>query len=131
MKLLFFVIASLILPNLAHSQPRDENGWTTYLASQYRDTRKWEEQYRTPDGSYIDIVSPEIAYEVEWAPKHHEAVGQALFYSAVTGKRPGIILLIKDPAKEQKYYLRTLVVAHKFNIKVITVDTRFYPPREN
>ena len=72
------------------------------------DARKGE---RTPDGSYPDIETPTHAYEVDWCsdPKWKEAIGQARFYARTTGKKPGVILLMKSGDLQRLYYLRCLV----------------------
>lgn len=101
----------------------DEVTWTTYIVSQHKED-EWQEQFRTADGSYVDIVTPTHAIEVEWASKWSEAIGQSLYYAAATGKKPGIILLIKDWKTDRKYYLRCLVVTNKYGIELVTLDAK-------
>lgn len=104
----------------------DENTWTDYIVSQHVND-EWTGQVRTPDGSYCDVSSPTHAYEVDWASKWPEGVGQCLYYAATLEKKPGLILLVKDWKKEQKYYLRALVVCHKHNIQLIVIDAKTPP----
>lgn len=77
-------------------------------------------EVRTPDGSRVDILTKEYAVEVDWCKsgKWAEAIGQSLFYAAATNRKPAIILLMKNPVKERRYYLRALVVCNKYNIKL-------------
>lgn len=116
------LLLCLSLPLVAEDRTAwNENTWTAYLCSQHAD---WESQHRTPDGSYVDVLTPTHAMEVEWAGKHHEAVGQALLYAILTERQPGIILLVKDWKVEQKYYLRCLAVCAKHGIRLIVVEVR-------
>jgi len=79
-----------------------------------------------PDRSEIDVESKDIAYEIDFANKWKEAIGQSLFYGISTGKRPGIILLMGkgNPDLERLYYLRCLVVCGKHGITLRTVKMR-------
>lgn len=77
-----------------------------------------EVEVRLWDSTRIDMVNDEYAIEVEWASKWAEGIGQALYYSEVTGKKPGVVLLIKDMTKEAKYVYRLQTVASKYNIKI-------------
>lgn len=74
-----------------------------------------------PDGTRCDIITEEFAIEVDWAEKWAEAIGQSLYYAAQTGKRPGILLILKDP-KDQRFLQRLQTVIHEFQLG-ITIDT--------
>jgi len=52
------------------------------------------------DGTFCDLLSDELAIEVDWPRKWAEAVGQSLWYARLTGRKPAIILLLKDPAHD-------------------------------
>ncbi|MFK5954486.1 MAG: hypothetical protein QM498_15645, partial [Desulfobacterium sp.] len=52
-------------------------------------------EVRTYDGSKIDIFDGRIAYEVEWATKWKESIGQSMLYGIQSNTQPGIILLSK------------------------------------
>ena len=83
---------------------------------------KGELEHPTVDGSRVDILTQKYAYEVDWSSKWAEAVGQSLYYAAATGKKPAIILLMKDRKAEQKYYLRCLVVCSRHDIHLEAWD---------
>jgi len=70
------------------------------------------------DKSRVDLLNEEYAIEADWAPKWAEAVGQSLYYSILTNKKPAIILLVKDMNKEAKYIYRCQSVCVKHNIKL-------------
>ena len=53
----------------------------------------------------VDLVHAEHAYEVEWASKWKESIGQSLWYAQQLNKKPGIILLMKSK-EDYKYFLQ-------------------------
>ncbi len=92
----------------------DENSEVRRIAPKYNA----EVEVRLWDSTRVDMLTEEYAIEVDWAPKYAEAIGQSLYYSIVTGKKPGIILLIKDIKKESRFVYRLQTVAAKYDIKV-------------
>ena len=54
------------------------------------------------DRTRVDCVTSEYAIEFDYASKWYEAVGQSLHYGIKTGKKPGIVLIMKS-TKDQKY----------------------------
>ncbi len=59
---------------------------------------------------------PTHAIEVDWSRKWAEGIGQCLFYAEMTGRKPGLLLLIKDPAREWRYLWRAALVCGKHGI---------------
>jgi hypothetical protein len=70
------------------------------------------------DLSRVDMVTSTHAIEVDFSRKWPEAVGQSLYYSILTGKKPGIVLLVKDVGKERRYVFRCQAVCAKHDIKL-------------
>jgi hypothetical protein len=70
------------------------------------------------DNTRIDMLTDTHAIEVDWSAKWAEAIGQSLYYAAVSGKQPGIILLVKQPAAEQRHVFRCQTVCAKHGIKL-------------
>lgn len=70
--------------------------WTE---SDYRDhicgAAGWRMEQHMPNGTRADCVSETHAWEIDFAHKWAEALGQSLNYAAETGKTPGIILICK------------------------------------
>ena len=87
-----------------------------------------EEDFTTVDGSKVDIMSKDTTYEIDYClNKWKEAVGQSLFYSIATGKKPGIILLMgksNNAELEKIHYLRCLAVCAKFDIELIAIKMK-------
>jgi hypothetical protein len=84
-------------------------------------------EYVLPDRSRVDCLTGTHAFEADWAQglKVYESIGQALYYSAETGKQPGILLLIKKNNSE-KYIRKVRRVIETFNlpIKLVIRDVR-------
>ena len=59
-------------------------------------------EYRLKDKTRVDILTDDLAIEVDFAPKWYEAIGQACHYSSLTGKRPAILLIVRAE-KDEKY----------------------------
>jgi hypothetical protein len=87
-----------------------------------------DRSYQLPDGSEVDLLSKDYSYEIDYAAKWKEAIGQALFYSIMTGKSPGIILLMGkgDYRTERMYYLRCKLVCSKYEIRLQLVKMKDY-----
>jgi len=52
----------------------------------------------------VDCVTDEYVIEVDFAKKWYEGVGQSLHYATVTGKKPGLALIIDET--EERFYQR-------------------------
>lgn len=100
--------------------PAPETTQARRIASRYNA----EPEVRLWDGTRVDLLSPTHAYEIDWASKWAEAIGQALYYAHTTEKRPGIILLINDLDSEKQFVYRLMTVANIYNIDVFLEDVK-------
>ena len=79
-------------------------------------------------GGRVDLVTDEYAYEVEWANKWKNAIGQSIWYSLQTNKKPGIIIIQETPS-EFKYVQQLFSALDHANlssqIKVLVFPTDF------
>lgn len=89
-------------------------------------------EYRLNDGTRVDCLTDKLAVEVDFAPKWHECIGQALYYAQKTRRVPACVLIIENPEKDMKfvYRLRYAVYNKKkipefrtFTIKQPPIDT--------
>lgn len=100
-----------------------------FISSEIEITKKLEEKYQAKgitlwDRTRPDLLNKEYAFEVDWAPKWAEAIGQSLYYAAVTRKKPAIILLVKDMKIDQKYVYRCQTVCVRYNIALFVEKVR-------
>ena len=96
------------------------DAWSNERHNQMRIAEKYQAEVGAlmPDGTWCDLLGPKIAWEVERAgPKFYEAVGQALHYAAQSGKKPGVILLVKDPALEWRQIYRCAYLCGRHGIE--------------
>lgn len=72
-----------------------------------------------PDRTRVDCLTETHAIEVDFARKWAEAVGQALYYSHVTGRAPGILLIMEEQGDE-RFLERLLKLTERLGIAVWT-----------
>lgn len=84
-----------------------------------------EIEHVLPDRTRVDCLSDTHAIEYDWGKKWAESLGQSLHYSAMTGKKAGIVL-ITIPRNKERYLkrLRGAIKAHGLDVDVWTVDKR-------
>ena len=74
--------------------------------------------------SRVDFLTKEYAVEIDFARKWPEAIGQSLYYSLVTGKKPAIILLAV-PRKDDRFVYRCQAVCAKHSIKLFVEKVQY------
>lgn len=74
-----------------------------------------------PDKARVDCVTRTHAIEVDFASKWGEAIGQSLYYATALHKKAGIVLIMEDGKKDQKYLDRVMAVAKEHDITVWTI----------
>jgi len=94
-----------------------------HIADSWCQAHHGESEVVLPDRTRCDCVTDQYAVEVEWADNWMEAIGQALWYGAQTGKKPGIVLIIRC-RKDDKYWikLKTTISMYSLSIRVWRVN---------
>lgn len=83
------------------------------------------------DRTRIDCVTGEYAVEVDFGAKWAEAIGQALFYSAQSGLKPGIVLILKKPSEDRFLTrLKTALDHHGLIIRIWVMRPEDLPPAD-
>lgn len=82
-------------------------------------------EYKLPDGTRVDVMTKNYAVEFDFAKKWAEAVGQALHYGRMTGKKPAIVLIIEQPS-DFKYYKRVKPLCKQYNITLWYMKSPIY-----
>jgi len=113
---------ALILLLLLAATPANEVEWCRHLAPKYGA----EVEVRLDDGTRCDLVTETEAIECDWAKngKWAEAIGQSLYYAIELEKKPAIILLVKDPKRDQRYVDRCRKVCDRYGIRLYVERTR-------
>jgi len=78
-------------------------------------------EYVLSDRTRVDCQTSTYSFEVDFGRKAFEAVGQSLYYSMMTGKKAGIVL-IQETKADNKYIGRILKLAEKYNIHVFIIN---------
>jgi len=76
-------------------------------------------EHRLQDNTRVDILTDDLAIEVDFASKWFEGIGQALHYAALTNKTPAVILIVEND-QDEKYVTAALNVARKMSLKLST-----------
>ena len=109
MRTILLTIA-LLFPTIAQSGEREESA---RLAIEYGGVA----EYMLFDRTRVDILTNTYAIEVEYPAKWAEAVGQSLYYAAVTNRKPAIIFLVTGQ-DDNRFVYRAMVAGNKFGITV-------------
>lgn len=74
------------------------------------------------DKCRVDCLTPTHAFEIDFAKKWAEAVGQSLYYAEKTGKRAGIVLILEKPGDGRHVQrLRSTIDSQQLPIDVYLV----------
>ena len=87
--------------------------------------QKGQMEYVLPDFTRVDCLTEDHAIEFDFANKWAESIGQALHYGMMTGKKPGIVLIIEKP-KQFVYYNRIVPLCEKYGITLWTMKSPLY-----
>ena len=81
------------------------NDWSEKEYSDYIQTLTGGEREVSVQSGRIDLVTDEFAFEIEWARKWKESIGQTLWYAMQTNKKPAIVLIMESKS-DYKYYIQ-------------------------
>ena len=80
-------------------------------------------EYRLADHTRVDCQTSTYSFEVDFGHKAFEAVGQALYYSMMTGKKAGIVL-IQETKADNRYIGRIKKLAQKYHISIFIINKK-------
>lgn len=110
---------------MTRPMPTDnEVTWSRWIASFGPERFRGVAEFQSPDGSRVDILTDELAIEVEWSKKWAESIGQALLYSITTNRRAAVLLLIRNKPTERLYITRAAAVCERAGIEFHIMETR-------
>lgn len=78
-------------------------------------------EYVLEDRARVDCLTEEYAVEIDFAPKWAEAVGQALYYAIMTGKKPGVVLILRNEG-DKRFLKRISKISSIYKIRVWEID---------
>lgn len=78
-------------------------------------------EYTLPDKTRIDCLTEEYAIEFDYAKKWAESIGQSLYYSKMTDKKPAVAIIIQNPS-DKKYVRRILKAEPSITVFIIPCE---------
>jgi hypothetical protein len=112
--LLLLVIASAAIASGAHAGNEHPERW---YQVRWCEAHRGQVEYILPDQTRCDCLTKTHAVEVDFAKKWAEAIGQALHYSAQSGKRAGLVLILES-RQDQKYWARLTKIIAYFGLPI-------------
>lgn len=118
MKKILLLITLIIFTLSVSLQAKERE---SYYQKLFAEAINGETEFVLPDRARVDILNETYAIEVDFAAKWAESVGQALYYSEMTGKRAGVLLVVNGDNDEQ-HIKRLMTLAAKYGITVWIMD---------
>lgn len=100
-------------PCCALEEHSRESGYNEQWCSEHKGIR----EKTLKDKTRCDCVTETHAVESDYGKKWAEAIGQSLHYAAVTGKKAGIVLIIKNE-EECRYLDRLIMTIESFHLPI-------------
>lgn len=117
----FWILLSIFFINLLPAQCHQ------YLEKEYQNVwcsaNKGILEYTLSDGARVDCVTQTHAIEFDFASKWAESIGQSLYYGKSLCKQSGVVLIMENPEKDERYLKRLQAVAITHGITVWTMTT--------
>jgi len=118
MKKILLMIALILFSVSAFSQTRQNE---KYYQLAFADIVDGKTEVVLSDRTRVDVVTDTHVFEVDFAEKWAESIGQALHYEGMTGKQAGVLLVMKG-YEEERFLDRLMGVASKHGIEVWVWD---------
>ena len=116
------ILLTILIIQSSHALENED-----YYNRQFCTQESGQAEYSLPDRSRVDCLTDTHAFEADWADglKVYESIGQSLYYAAETGKKPGILLLVRKK-NSAKYIRKVKRVIESWNlpIKLIIKDVQ-------
>lgn len=125
MKLFWWLVAVAVIAAYLQSASAAEKDFQNPWCDQHNGIS----EYVLPDNARVDCLTSTHAVEHDFARKWAECIGQALFYGAVTGRRPGCVLILES-VKDQRYVNRYNKVMEEWKLPVDVWFMYDMPPPE-
>ena len=117
---IFLLIILIFLSFSTYAIEKEE-----YYSNKFCEELSGQSQFKLKDLSRIDCLTDTHAFEVDWADgmKVYEAIGQSLYYASQTGKKPGILLLIrKNNSEKHIRKVQEVIISFNLPIELVVID---------
>jgi hypothetical protein len=118
---LIFLAVILVIPILAGAdRPQEMFALPSdYYRQQWCTEHRGATEVRMADGSSADCITSTHVVQFQFAQKWSEAIGSALYYSSQTGKKAGIVIIIKED-HDLEYWKRLNATIEYFKLPIRT-----------
>ncbi len=123
MKQIIVLILSLLSLGCTSSRQhinQDHHHPERYYQNQWCNKVGGLQEYHLEDGTRVDCLTETHAVEFDFAKKWAESIGQALYYADMTGKRPGVVLIMEQPG-DDRFKARLKRISDRYGITVWTI----------
>lgn len=123
MRWLALVLLVLLLSGCAGSRQHishAHNHPEKYYQDRWCEKHQGATEYVLKDHTRVDCLTDKYAIEFDFAPKWAESIGQALYYAEMTGRRPGVVLIMENQGDE-RYKARLQRVSDRYGLTVWTM----------
>lgn len=103
-------LAPIVEAKTMHKEKEYQRAWCT--------AHHGQQEVILPNKTRVDCLTDTHAIEFDFAHKWAESIGQALYYAQATNKKAGIVLIVENGQKDEKYIKRLCAVAERYNITV-------------
>lgn len=87
--LIAVILMAALFASSSHAAMRE-----SFYQNEWCGKREGQVEYVLEDRARVDCLLPEYAVEVDFDNKWAEAIGQALYYATMTGRKPAVLLII-------------------------------------
>jgi hypothetical protein len=122
---LILVSIMLVLPMIAHAaRPQEMYPLPPdWYRQQWCVDHRGAMDVRMADGGTADCITSTHVVAFQFAPKWGDAIGPALYYSLLTGKKAGIVLIIKEVNDLEHWKRLNATIEHfKLPVKLWKID---------
>lgn len=124
MRILVTLLILIILPLCVFAQtPKNHQYFEKDYQKVWCDAHCGTTEVILSDRARVDCVTATHAIEFDFAPKWAESIGQSLYYGYALNKKPGIVLIIENADKDQKYINRVKSVTKIYGITLWTMTS--------
>ena len=117
-KILLFIIAIFITLPVSAKHKHLEKEYQEAWCKAHNGTI----EYKLADNTRVDCVTSDYAVEFDFASKWAESIGQSLYYAQKTKRKPAVVLIMEQPAKDLKYLHRLYQVSNTIGIEVFIMS---------
>lgn len=114
MKKLIALLLFLFIACSAHAKRKNKE---KYYQEIWCNSKGGISEYVLPDRTRVDCLLPDYAVEFDFANKWAEAIGQALHYSRMTNRKPGIVIILEKESSNRYINILENVIRH-FNLTI-------------